>query len=318
VNIILLGLVFISPPFLKKMLLQWFGGARFGRNAQIGWFSAVSARRIDLADHSLIRPFTVIRLEGDFHLGRYSEISSFTLIYGSSSLSVGAESYIGPQCLVNVEEPVRIGDGSALGPRSLVFTHGSYLPYTEGYWVRLAGVTLGDKVWCAAGVFLHPGAEIGDNSFVNSMSVVSGVIPPGSVVEGNPARVVYPMERVQRRMSAAHVDRALERILQEFAEIGLRRERRIEPEVAVAGDVRFHWKQRAYRIVLVPSKGELPQDDPNVQQVYLINRPGWNPPPGALSFDVATRTTRFTRDPIHTGLRLFALRYYGLRFRDSV
>lgn len=314
---LLFGLIFVSPPFLKVWLLRVFCGAQIGPGARVGWFSALTARRVKMGRHAVISPLTLIRLDGDLTLGDYAEISSFTLIYGSSDLTVGPGSYVGPQCLVNADEPVQIGAGSALGPRSMVFTHGSFLPYTEGYWVKLAGVTLGDKVWCAAGVFLHPGVEIGDNSFVNSCAVVTGAIPAGSVVEGNPAEVVYPMERFRRRMSARHVDRALEHILREFSEFGLRRELRIEPESSAAGEVRFYWRRRAYRIVLIPSEGELPQDDPAAQHLYLVNRPGWKPPPGALSLDVPSRATRFTRDPIHTCLRLFARRYYGLRFEDA-
>ena len=314
---LLFGLIFISPPVLKVWLLRVFSGAQIEPGVQLGWFSALAARQVKLGRHAVINPLTLIRLDGDLTLGDYAEVSSFTLIYGSSDLTLGPGSYIGPQCIVNADEPVQIGAGSALGPRSMVFTHGSFLPYTEGYWVKIAGVTLGDKVWCAAGVFLHPGVEIGDNSFVNSCAVVTGTIPAGSVAEGNPAKVVYPMERVQRQMSPRRVDRALEHMLLEFAEFGLRRELRIEPETITAEEVRFSWRRRAYRIVLVPSEGDLPQDDPGVHHLYLVNRLGWKPPPGALSLDVPSRATRFTRDPIHTCLRLFTLRYYGLRFQDA-
>jgi acetyltransferase-like isoleucine patch superfamily enzyme len=322
---LLFGLILVSPPFLKAWLLRWLWRATVGPGAQIGWFSTVMGRRVELGAHSVVRPFTLINLDGDVRLGPYAEISSFSLVYGSSSLSLGEGSYIGPQSLINVEEEVRIGSGSALGARSLVFTHGSFLPYTEGYWVKMAGVTVGDKVWCAAGVFLHPGAEIGDNTFVNSRSVVSGTVPPGSVVEGNPARVVAPMERLQRKMSPRHVDQALDHILREFAEVGLRRELGLK-EVAVAPRLlRFRWRGRAYLVALIPSSG--PSGEPaapsagphhaDVRRIYVVNQPGWPAPPDALVLDAATMRTPFASDPIHTSLRLFMLRYYGVRFRDS-
>jgi len=317
-RLLILGLVFLSPPFLKKVWLRWGLGAEIDPRAEIGWFSAAAARRIKLGRSAVIRPLTLIRLDGDLTLGDDAEISSFTLIYGSSDLKVGAGSYIGPQCLINADEPVLIGAGSALGPRSMVFTHGSFLPYTEGYWVKLAGVTLGDKVWCAAGVFLPPGAEIGDNSFVNSLSVVSGVIPPGSVVEGNPARVVYPMERVQRKMTPRQVDVALEHILRDFAEYGLRRELKIESMDVTPRELRFHWRGRPYRVVIVPSTGAAPSPpSQNERLIYLVNSTDWQTPPDALALDVPGRTTRYTRDRVHTALRLFLLRYYGVRFTDA-
>ena len=122
---LLLGLIFVSPPFLKKLLLRWLCRAKIGHRAHIGWFSSVMGRRIELGTHSIVLPFTLIKLAGEVRLGNYSEISSFTLIYGSSCLVTGDHSYIGPQSLINADEEVHIGHGSALGPRSMVFTHGS-------------------------------------------------------------------------------------------------------------------------------------------------------------------------------------------------
>jgi hypothetical protein len=219
--------------------------------------------------------------------------------------------------LINADEPVVIGAGSALGPRSMVFTHGSFLPYTEGYWVKLAGVTLGNKVWCAAGVFLHPGVEIGDNSFVNSMAVVSSAIPSNSVVEGNPAKVIYPMERVQRKMSPRQVDLALERTLGDFAEMCLRREFNIQPVAVTPNQLKFHWRGRLYRVEIIPSAGALsPPPSENERCIFLVNCTDWQTPPNALALDVPGCRTQYGHDPVHTALRLFLLRYYGVRFTD--
>lgn len=319
-KILLFVLVFISPPFLKKWLLCLYG-AKIGQHTTIGWFSAVIGQQIELGDYCIIRPFTLINLAGMVKLGDYSEISSFTLVYGSASLLVGDGSYIGPQSLINADEPIQLGHGSALGPRSMIFTHGSFLPYTEGYWVKLAGVTIGDKVWCAAGVFIHPGIEIGDDTFVNSCAVVTQSIPPGSVVEGNPAKVIYPMERVKRKMSPRRVDVAVDQILRDFAEIGLRRELGLKEIEKDKLQLRFYWRKQSYYISLIPSSiGEafspsIPLD--NVRQIFIVNCPGWSAPQGAMIFDLTTLQTPFIADPIHTSLRLFMLRYYGIRFKEQ-
>ena len=315
---LLFGLIFVSPPFLKNWLLRVFLGAEIGPRAQIGWFSAVIGRRVRLGAHSVVRPFTLINVSGEVSLGAYAEISSFTLVYGAAGLSLGQGSYIGPQSLLNTEEDVRIGAGSALGARSLVYTHGSFLPYTEGYWVKLAGVTVGDKVWCAAGVFLHPGAEIGANSFVNSCSVVSGVIPPGSVVEGNPAKVVAPMARLQRRMTPRHVDQAVEHMLREFAELGLRRELGVAEVREAPRQLAFRWRGQKRLITLIPSVGDAPAAPPEAgQPLFVVNRADWSPPAGAFVLDLTTMRTNYIAAPIHTALRLFMLRYYGVRFLDA-
>lgn len=318
---LLLGLVLISPPCLKRLLLRWFCRAKIGRHASVGWFSAVMGRQVELGEYSVIRPFTLVYLSGQVKLGDYSEISSFNLIYGSSSLIVGDHSYIGPQSLINADEQVRLGQESALGPRSMVFTHGSFLPYTEGYWAKRAVVTIGDRVWCAAGVFIHPGVEIGDDTFVNSRSVLTQSIPAGSVVEGNPAQVVCSMERIKRKMSPRRVDAALSQLLRDFAEIGLRRELGLEAVEESKHRLRFRWRGEAYRIALIPSTGDLPaagEPDSSVRQILLVNRPGWSPPPGAVVFDLATMGAPFASGRISRVLRLFLLRYYGIKFRDQV
>ena len=82
---ILLGLIFVAPPFIKKWLLIWFCGAKIGRKAQIGWFSAVTGKHVVIGDHATIRPLTLIHVSGDVRIGSHAEISSFILVYGSAS-----------------------------------------------------------------------------------------------------------------------------------------------------------------------------------------------------------------------------------------
>lgn len=316
----MLGLVVISPPFLKKLLLKWLSRASIERGASIGWFSGISARTIKLGRDSTIRPFTLIRLDGNLTLGEQSEISSMSLIYGSSSLRIGSRSYIGPQSIVNVEEEVTLGDGTALGPRSMVFTHGSFLPYTEGYWANLAGVRLGDRVWCAAQVFLHPGVEIGNDSFVNAGSVVTRSIPAGSVVEGNPARVVRSMDQIRRKMTPARLSLVMEKVLESFTDIGLKRGLGVATVEGQPRDQRFEYRGKRYRICLVSSKEELDQatDGASHERIIVVTTDEQEPlPKDALHFDLAAGQATETSDSIHRSLRTFLRRYYGIRFADK-
>jgi acetyltransferase-like isoleucine patch superfamily enzyme len=317
---IVFGLVFIAPPFLKKVLLKWFCKAKFGKQSHIGWFSAMVGERIRMDEFSVVRPFTLINLDGEIMMGAYSEISSFCLVYGSSSLRVGDGSYIGPQSLINVEDEVVIGRESAIGARGMVFTHGSFLPYTEGYFIKLNGVTLGDRVWCAAGVFLSPGVEVGSNSFVNSGSVVTHSIPEGSVAEGNPAKVIYPMNKVKREMTLKHVDLALERILKEFSEVCLQREYKIEIKEAKRDRLIFAWRGRQYCICIIPSTAQ-PDEyaaSPNFdKRICLVNSSVWKPARADIIFDLQLMQTVFKQDRIQEALRVFTLRYFGLRFRNN-
>jgi maltose O-acetyltransferase len=64
---------------------------------------------------------------------------------------------------------------------------------------RTAPVSIGDDVWLAHGAVVEPGAIIGDGSVVATMAVVSGTVPPRSLVAGNPARC-FPLETSQAEL----------------------------------------------------------------------------------------------------------------------
>lgn len=317
-NVLLFILVFASPPFLKPHLLRWLGGAQIGKHVKIGWFASVVGRQIAIGDHSEIRALTLIRCDGDIAIGRYAIISSFILVYGAASFRVGDHSYIGPQSLINVEEDVTIGKRSALGARCMVFTHGSFFPYTEGYWVKFGRVTIGDNVWCAAGVFIHPGVEIGNHVFVNSRSVLTQDVPAGAVMEGFPAKQVAELARLKRSMTPRRVDAAARQILGHFAEVALRRGMQIVVREDSASQISFSYRGRAYVVRCIASDGPEPTAGPNggTNTILLVNRPGWMPPAGIsrpMIIDLATARTHPWRDKIHHELCLFLRRYYGIQ-----
>ncbi len=310
---LIFALLFIMPPVLKPWLLRVCCGAQVGRHVQIGWFASVMGRHISLGDHCTIRALTLIRCDGDVLIGPYAIISSFNLVYGARGLRLGAHSYVGPQCLINTEEEVRLGAWSALGARCMVYTHGSFLPYTEGYWVRFGPVTLGDYVWCAAGVFLQPGASVGDQSFINSRSVVSGVLPPGSIAEGNPARLVGEMGRMRRSMSPRRRDQAAAQMLRHFAELVLQEAMGLDL-AKTADELTFRLRGQAYRIVVAGAHGPPPPAlATEARTIWLIMRPDWRPPLPDLWLDLDQRLMNSVRDPIYHELVLFLQRYYGVQ-----
>ena len=310
---LIFALLFILPPAVKPWVLRVCCGAQVGRHVQIGWFASIMGRRISLGDHCAIRALTLIRCDGDITLGRYALVSSFTLVYGARGLRLGAHSYLGPQCLINTEEEVSIGNWSALGARCVVYTHGSFLPYTEGYWVRFGPVTVGDYVWCAAGVFLQPGAEIGDNSFVNSRSVVSGALPPGSVAEGSPARVVGEMERMRRSMSPRRRDAAAAHMLRHFGELTLRESLGLAVREE-GGALHFRHKRHSYRIAVANAHGPAPDARGcGDRTIWLVCRPDWRPPDAELWLDLDRKLMTNAHDHIYIELALFLKRYYGVQ-----
>lgn len=317
------ALILLAPPPFKPWLMRTLLGARIGHNVRIGWFAGVSARHIAIGAESEIRALSFISAEGDVSIGRYTIISSFILVYGATDFLVGDHSYIGPQSLINCDEPVRIGNYTALGARCMVYTHGSFFPYTEGYWVKFGPVTIGDSVWCAAGVFIHPGITIGDNVFVNSRSVLTQDVASGEIMEGFPARAVATMDRLKRAMSPRRRDAAARQILTHFADLGLRHELRLNINEH-DGRIMFQFQGRPYLVIAVAASGAAPAaaELAGKTVVALVTRPDWSPPAGAQVYplDLLNYRTPRLRDPIHNALRTFLMRYYGiqLEYHDTV
>ena len=81
---------------------------------------------------------------------------------------------------------------------------------------------IGNDVWIGQGATILPGTRIGDGVIVGAGSVVTGTIPPYSIVGGNPARVLRPRvpKVVADRLQAlAWWDWPIARILSAEAEI---------------------------------------------------------------------------------------------------
>ena len=51
-------------------------------------------------------------------------------------------------------------------------------------------IRIARNVWIGFGACVLPGVRIGEGAVVGARSVVTGDVPPGAVVAGNPARVV--------------------------------------------------------------------------------------------------------------------------------
>lgn len=315
---LLLVALLLCPPCLKNTFLRWLCGARIGRGVRIGWFAAVQGRHIEIGDYAEIRSFSMIRCR-EVRIGAYSVVGNSVQVYGPAAFSMGRHCIIGSQTLINVWEDVRIGDVSALGSRCMIVTHGTWLPYTEGYWVKFAGVTIGDRAWIASGVFIQPGVRVGNEVFVNSMSVLKKDVPDGSVVEGFPAQVVARMDQLKRTMTPQRIDAAASTMLRHFAEVALRRERGIEVQAEAPGRLSFRCGGQDYLVACIPAEGPLPSADDcggGRRVLLLVSRPNWTPPPemgDPLAIDLTTMKMRHSRDAIYAALSRFLDGYYSLK-----
>ena len=122
-----------------------------------------------------------------FKLGEKSLVGYFVHSKGTSDLIVGSACVIGPQTMINCDRPVILRFYSAVGPRSILFTHGSFLPVTEGYKAQFGPIELKEKAWVTMNCTIGPGVTVGEGTNVMPGTVVLRSLKPHRLVAGDPA-----------------------------------------------------------------------------------------------------------------------------------
>jgi maltose O-acetyltransferase len=88
---------------------------------------------------------------------------------------------------------IEIGDDVEFAREVHVLAHDASTKHWLGY-ARIGRVRIGDRVFVGHGTVILPGATIGSDAVIGAGSVVKGNIPTGSVVAGNPARVISTLD----------------------------------------------------------------------------------------------------------------------------
>ena len=104
-------------------------------------------------------------------------------------LSVGDYVWFGEEVVVLSLAPVTIESHVCLSQRAFLCT-GSHDFRSENFELIVKPITVRERSWIAAQVFIAPGVEIGAGSMVAAGSIVLENVPPKALVRGNPAAVV--------------------------------------------------------------------------------------------------------------------------------
>jgi acetyltransferase-like isoleucine patch superfamily enzyme len=104
----------------------------------------------------------------------------------------GAHLRLGPECFLNAchlsaKREVVLGRRAWVGPGSRVFDADQH-PLDAERAERVEPVAIGDHVWIAADCTVLRGVSIGEHSVVGARSIVTGDVPPHTLVWGQPAR----------------------------------------------------------------------------------------------------------------------------------
>lgn len=94
-------------------------------------------------------------------------------------------------------EKIQVGRSTVIGYNTTILAH-EYL-ITE---YRLGDVIIGDEVMIGANSTILPGVTIGNEAVVAAGTVVHKDVAPGFFVGGNPMRVIYTKEEMEKRREA--------------------------------------------------------------------------------------------------------------------
>jgi acetyltransferase-like isoleucine patch superfamily enzyme len=187
-----------------------------GRGVQIGENVRIIGRNIRIGDYCTISDnVTVIAPDGvDLgpcsHLGKGVSIQCWRFSahsylwaedgveigrgghFGSpeSTVALGRGVFLGPGVVLNPNCEVTIGDEAGLGANVGVWTHGAYLPMTEGFPGKFAPVHIGSRVWLPGQSQVLPGVTVGDNAVISMMSLINRDIPAGALAGGIPVKIL--------------------------------------------------------------------------------------------------------------------------------
>ena len=144
-----------------------------------------------------ISPRAEVELSPNLQLGRGTVVGSFAKIKTTDGpLVTGVRCSFATGCFVDPgSSGIRMGNNVLIGPNvTIVAVNYRYsrldLPLPE-QGVISKGISIGDNVWIGANSSIVDGAVIGDNCIIVANSLVNRSFPAGSIIQGNPAKVIF-------------------------------------------------------------------------------------------------------------------------------
>ncbi|MFO1066395.1 MAG: hypothetical protein U0892_21260 [Pirellulales bacterium] len=131
---------------------------------------------------------TLLRLFGA-KIGRNVHIHPSVTIFVPWNLVVKENSSIGFEALIYNLGEIEIGSNSTISQRAHLCagTHDYRDPAMP---LMKPPIRIGSSVWVCADSFIGPGVSIGDRAIVGARAVVLKDAPSGTIVGGNPSRVL--------------------------------------------------------------------------------------------------------------------------------
>lgn len=147
---------------------------------------------------------------GGIEVGGESNVEGLLVLErGDARISIGARTHLGGGTLLSCADAIQIGDDVLIAFDVLIMDHDSHAlrfadrkhdvcDWMQGRkdWraVPMARVTIERRAWIGARVIVLKGVRIGVGAVVAAGSVVTRDVPDWTLVAGNPARIIRPLE----------------------------------------------------------------------------------------------------------------------------
>lgn len=116
-------------------------------------------------------------------------------------VKIGKNVHWGTNIIVDYPFPnyIVVEDGASIAGNVFFLAHCKPMKYHEGFVESyVAPIIVHRHAWIALNVTLMPGVEVGEGAIVSAGSIVSKDIPPFTVAQGNPAKVVADIAEMVR------------------------------------------------------------------------------------------------------------------------
>ena len=126
--------------------------------------------------------------------GQRTSIYDSCLVYGPPE--VGSDCWIGPFCILDGSGGLTIGDWVTISSGVHIYTHDSVRRALSAGRepILRAPVRIGSQVYLGPNCLVGKGVTIGKQCVVGAFSFVNRDVPDGSIVVGQPARIVGTVE----------------------------------------------------------------------------------------------------------------------------
>ena len=211
-------IVSLILPSKLKIIFYKALGYKIGKKSQMSLFSAIVGNKVIIGKNVELDKFSIIKCNR-LEIKDYTRISMFNMIYGYANLTIGEYCYIGEKVTINLDDNLEMGDHSAIGPRCSLYTHGVWLPYSEGHPRKFAPIKIGREVRIICNNVIQPGVEIGDGSMIAPNSVVVKSIPADEFVSGVPAVKVKSVSEMKSKVNDQELKKRLKEMIASFQKI---------------------------------------------------------------------------------------------------